>query len=34
MFITATHCKPIKESQSGADLEKPEKPPKLVVPDG
>ena len=34
MFITATHYKPIKESQSGVDLEKPEKAPKIVVPDG
>ena len=34
MFITATHYKPIKESNSGADLEKPEKTPKVQVPDG
>jgi hypothetical protein len=34
MFITATHYKAIKESQSGVDLERPEKAPKIVVPDG
>ena len=34
MFITATHYKPIKESLSNADLEKPEKVPKIHVPDG